>query len=328
LRFRQLCVLLYLALGLLAWPGVVRADDFGDIEVAREHYKNGNYEEAIELFKKVLDTPILPGTPMAEERHSLYLRARPVYAAALLGLGQADLADEVILAQLRDDPYYKDKIPRGLPPALTSRFIRVYGAHRAELDALKKSLESNKQNEIEQLEQIRKAKQARLEKLEKLAAEERVIEHNSRLVAMAPFGVGQFQNGDIGLGVFFLAGEVAFIAATIATSAVFQEDNEEFIKNCTGLLSVEPREAGAAPIDCEASEAKLDGLQVANWVTFGSAAVLALVGIIEAQISIETEKVVVKKRAIPPRVKSPPVEVKPMGGPTDTGFVVGVQGRF
>jgi len=321
-------VVLCLAVGLLAWPGVVRADDFDDIELAREHYKNGNYEEAIELFKKVLDKPIEPGTPRAKERHSLYIRARPIYAAALIGLGQADLADEVILTQLRDDPYYKDKIPRGLPPALTERFIRVYGTHKAELEALRNSLESNKQSEIEQLEQIRKAKEARLLKLEKLAGEERVIEHNSRLVAMAPFGVGQFQNDDIGLGVFFLAGEVAFIAATIATAAVFQEDKEEFITNCTGLLSVEPREEGVAPIDCVASEAKLDGLQIANWVTFGSAVVLAIAGIIEAQVSIETEKVVVKKRAIPPRVTSPPVEVRPMGGATDTGFVFGVQGRF
>src|SRR5665213_1013704 len=43
-----------------------------------------------------------------------------------------------------------------------------------------------------------------------------VTEKHSRWVALAPFGFGQFQNGQRGLGVFFLAADSLLLAGEIA----------------------------------------------------------------------------------------------------------------
>jgi hypothetical protein len=44
-------------------------------------------------------------------------------------------------------------------------------------------------------------------------------ENGSRWIAAMPFGAGQIQNGDTGLGVFFAVGEALLGGATITTVA-------------------------------------------------------------------------------------------------------------
>ncbi|RLB65839.1 MAG: hypothetical protein DRI90_00970, partial [Deltaproteobacteria bacterium] len=165
----------------------------GQFQLAESRYKSGRYEEAVEMLKALLADPIVPAAPDAAERQRIYRQARPYLAAALVGLGRVDEADEVVLHQLLDDPFYK--LPRGkFPDAVGDRFIDVAAHHRAAIKKRQQEILRQRQEETADQAQFRKLRQERLEKLEVLAAEEKITEQRSRLVAAVPFGVGQFQN--------------------------------------------------------------------------------------------------------------------------------------
>jgi hypothetical protein len=125
----------------------------------------------------------------------------------------------------------------------------------------------------------------------------------------------------------FRSAEVALLGGHVATGAVSQSDVQDFLRECTGPLpreQVDPED----PADCEAGQTKLQALRIANWTTLGAAFATMIAGIIEAQVNFEPETSVTRKRAIPPRIDEPPITIEPTGGATDSGFYLGVRGRF
>jgi tetratricopeptide (TPR) repeat protein len=316
LRFRLVLIAVCLALGLVALPGSVRADVAGQFELAESRYKSGRYEEAVEMLQALLATPIASDAPDADERRRIYRKARPYLAAALVGLGRMDEADEVVLHQLLDDPFYK--LPRGkYPDAVGDRFIDVAARHREAIKRRQQEILKQRQEETADQAQLRELREERLRKLELLAAEEKIIAKRSRLVAAVPFGVGQFQNEATGLGIFFAASEALAIGSTIVSAIIAEE-----VKNVDPSLCDKPDPDNPGKIyDCSGLSERFEVAKTVNYVSFGTSLALIVAGIIEAQVSLEEVVVTKRKRKIPP-----PIELK--GGATHEGFFFGLQGRF
>jgi tetratricopeptide (TPR) repeat protein len=321
LRFKVVLAVLCFALGLLAWPAVVRADPQQQLQLARVRYENGKYDEAAAILGKLLAIPVEPGAA-GRERREVYQEARPIHAACLIALGRVEEADAVILEQYRDDPFYE--LPPGqFPTPVSDRFIEVGADHRDEIEQWRRKVVASKQRAAADQAAYEKARAERLLALERMAAEERTVIQRSRWLAMVPFGLGQFQNEDIGLGIFFLSTETLGVATTIVSGAIAQNIKDTRCRPIDATLPM----AEALPdrkIDCNALTERFDIAQIVNWVAFGASASLIVGGILEAQIGFVEEEVVLRERPIPPRVKmAPQASVTPDG---DWSF--GVSGQF
>lgn len=113
------------------------------------------------------------------------------------------------------------------------------------------------------------------------ADRERVIETNSRAVAMLPFGVGQIQNGDTGLGVAFALSEIITGGASIA-----------FAGATSHYAAIDPnsRDANGHPVSLSSLNSALETTVLLNRVTFGAWATLAITGVLQAQIAFVSER--------------------------------------
>jgi len=133
-------------------------------------------------------------------------------------------------------------------------------------------------------------------------------EGESRWIAALPFGAGQFQNGDTGLGIFFAAGE-ALLGATSIGAVV-------------AVNSLASRDLGLRPSssDMSAVNESIRTAVTVNRIAFTSWAALTVAGIVEAQIRFAP-----RRRAClePPRPSITPTVV-PVAG----GGLLGVRATF
>jgi tetratricopeptide (TPR) repeat protein len=288
------------------------ADAQKQLDIATTRYQNGRYEEAADILSKLLSVPADPSTPEGLERQAVNRRARPYYAATLHALGRVDEARVVALEQYRDDPFFE--LPAGqFPPPVTELFIEVEAENRDEIEELQGRVMADKQDLAARRARLEKARAERLRELERLASEEVEIVHRSRWIAAVPFGVGQFQNDDYGLGAFFLIGETLTLGAAIASAGVAWD---------TALKIGGPKfDDQGNTIDKQALVERYQVAQVVNWVSFGACASLVVAGIIEAQVSFEGTTVTRKKRPIPP-------PVVPDAIVTESGVAFGLTGHF
>lgn len=288
------------------------ADAQKQLDIATTRYQNGRYEEAADILSKLLSVPVDGSTPEGAERQAVNRRARPYFAATLHALGRIDEARAVALEQYRDDPFFE--LPVGqFPPPVTELFIEVEAEHRDEIEALQNQVMADKQDLAARRARLEKARAERLRELERLAAEEVEIVRRSRWLAAVPFGVGQFQNEDYGLGAFFAIGETLALAGTIASAGVAWDTSLK--------LGGPDTDAAGNQVDTGALRQRYQTAQIVNWISFGAGATLLVAGIIEAQISFEETRVTKKKRPIPP-------PVVPDAIVTESGAVFGVSGHF
>jgi len=138
-----------------------------------------------------------------------------------------------------------------------------------------------------------------------------VVVRHSRWVAMVPFGAGQFQNGQEGLGYAFLLAESALAATSIASAAIEM-----------GLISTYSR--STEPIDFLKFESQLETAYEVKAYSSTALLVVALAGIIHAQATFVPEVVEQRTRPLPP----PPPTLTPKIGGGPSGFFLGVTGRF
>ena len=118
----------------------------------------------------------------------------------------------------------------------------------------------------------------------------RADEALARCIAATPFGAGQFQSGDTGLGILFAAGEVGLGGASIATML--------FVNH---LASVSPSAHGHQAVDVPALNRQLATVVAANRVAFAGWAALTAAGILEAEVTFAP------RRAAPADTKRPPI---------------------
>ena len=133
------------------------------------------------------------------------------------------------------------------------------------------------------------SKRTLLPVIEQMAREDVTVRRNSRLVALVPFGVGQFQNGQRVLGWTLFGTEVAFATASVVTFFLKQNIEQQFSPSVNRSEAQRLRNLAAQ----------------ANWVTFGLFAATALGGVAHAQVTFVPEFREVRERALPAPVSMP-----------------------
>jgi hypothetical protein len=289
-----------LALGATLAPSA-RADAAADLEKAHNAYVARQYDEAEMRLRALLDAKT--GTLVDPDKVA---DARMYLAATLIAEKKSDEANALLEQLLTDRPDYQPdplRVSLEAIDALTDARTRI----RDKLSALQAEKVRKAQEEKAKIEAERVKQQIRLAQLEQLAGTE-IIEHpNSRLLAMVPFGAGQFQNGQTALGWTFLLSEGALaigsgIGAGFWYYYVQQTQAAEQANNGTahGYNSL-----------AQTSSYVGDSL-------FAGFALMAVIGIVHAQLTFVPETVETRKRPLPP------VTLAPTLGPGGLGLV----GRF
>jgi hypothetical protein len=272
-------------------PRTARADDVTAIDSAINSYDTARWDECVERFQVVLRSPTLRDVGQKN-------RARMYFAACLVSLGQEKQADAQMEQIVRDDILYvPDKV------AFSSRVLDRFTETRVRLrDEIAEKEKERILAEIaaRKAEEERKKKaEERVARLEQLATEEVSEKRGSRWIAMVPFGVGQFQNRQVGLGIGFLSAEVALGAASITTALL------------SGSIQ---RQAQQANADRAAAQILNDRVVLANRLTFGAFATVAVVGIVHAQTTFVPSFRETKQRPLPAELRIEPSVSKDFGG--------------
>ncbi len=298
-----------------ARPGPVlsepRLNDAAELARVVNLYEAGKYGECADSFHRLLSTD---GAHPLHEPDVIEV-ARIYHAACLIGSGQTQLADEPLRAAIAQNPQMKAPDSLLFPPQVIDRFLRVRETmfdviRRAEDERVRLAQQAAKQQE----ERARRER-VRVAGLEVLAQQETVITPKTRWLALVPFGVGQFQNGEKSLGYVFLTSEILLAASTLTTLGIE-----------THLVLATSR--------ADKPQQSINGT-LTNWNTaliYSSYTWLSvsLIGIIEAQLAFVPEQRQVRRRALPPalRPETSRLEVRPSAIPVPGGAVFGLSGRF
>jgi hypothetical protein len=287
MRRTALSGLVFVLMAAFALP--VAADELSDFESARRHYDKQNYAKAARGLESLVG-----GVVPRASNSVVRLEARKYLGATYLFLGKDEAAREQFRLLLEEDLDY-DIDPVAFPGAVVQTFQEVkreVSAERARKDALEAARrQRERSHEVEDL--IRQ--QQRIQTLEELAAAETVEKVNSRWIAALPFGIGQFQNEDRGLGIMFAVTESAFLAASIAT----------FI----GHNSL--RDENPAPSEIERATRVEKALRIGNWVSVGAFLSFAIAGVVEAEVRFKPVIRTTRKRELPDDIETPPQTTGP-----------------
>jgi hypothetical protein len=274
-------------------------------------YEAGKYVECADSLHRLL---------ASDSAHPLHVTdviesARIYHAACLIGSAQNQLADEPLRAAIRQNPQMKPPDSLVFPPQVIERFLRVRETmfdviRRAEDERVKRA------QDLALLEAERANRERlRVAALERFAQQEAIIIPKTRWLALVPFGVGQFQNGEKALGYTFLTSE-ALLLGSMLTAMVVQS---HLVLEASRVDKPDPSING----------------KLSNWygaVKYSSYAWLgvSIAGIVEAQLSYVPEHRQVRKRVLPPelRPQSSSFRVLPSAEAVPGGAVLGVSGRF
>ena len=131
---------------------------------------------------------------------------------------------------------------------------------------------------------------------------------------MIPFGVGQIQNGDVRLGVFFAVSEAVFGAASLVSVAVF---------NHLASTNISMTTVTGQPVLVPELNTELSNVALVDRISFAGFCALALAGVVHAQVTFVPDKVTYHDRPIPLRPK-----LVPVAAPVPGGAVLGLGGTF
>lgn len=264
----------------LCWasPRVVKANDFEQFEAARQTYESQDYARAAELFEELVggDVPRL-------ENRSLVIESEKYLGASYLFLSKLDQAEVHVEKLLRLEPEYMLD-PLAFPEDVQRLFARVKTRLDSERNAQAESRRAEEERlRREKLERDRKERE-RWDQLWKLAGKEQVIEERSRVLAMVPFGVGQYQNGHDGMGLVLAVSEGSLLAISIAAYVLHQDLR------------------GQKPSATEINDARLAerAFRYTSQISFGLFAVLAVTGIVDAQLRFVPTRKYERERPLPP----------------------------
>lgn len=294
-----------------------QAADQYPFELAKTRWANQEYEEACDRFRDMLEESLPPCSTTDEAKCRLtepvfIENARAFFAACRHMDGDPAEVEKQIELVLRANL-------RFVPSAdLPTEVLDLFEKKRLELeDELRDQAIQEQEDKIKKQKAENEAINAHLayvRELEQSAGSETVHDDNSRLVAAIPFGVGQFQNGDVGLGVVFAASQLIAGGASIVTALLHTD------------LAADGVAAGSSGDSAELNS-DLDNLALANRISFTVWALSTVVGIAEAQIFFEDGEVTQKKRPLPKRPPRPK-GLEPKVGVSPEGGFVGVGGRF
>jgi tetratricopeptide (TPR) repeat protein len=281
-RVRRLLSASLLSLGLFGvfapcWASQARANDFEDFEKARSAYDAQDYAKAVKLFEQLAGGDV----PQLNNR-SLVLESKKYLGASYLFLGRISQAEQEFTRLLRLDPGYVLD-PLAFPEDVQRAFNRV----KKQLEADRRASEEEKKREEARIarerEENARRERARWAELTQLAQTEKVHEVRSRWVALVPFGAGQFQNGHTSLGAVLAVSEGSLLALSMVT--YFLHDHLR----------------GQHPTPAEIPDARLAerGFRYTNQISFALFAVIAVAGVVDAQIRFQPSYEYERKRPLP-----------------------------
>jgi hypothetical protein len=255
-------------------PATAFAEDIDDLLLGRDAYINGEYTQAVERLRPLAELDV--STPRMT---AIVTTARKFLAASLFSQQQTQQARTMLSRMLRDDPDARLDQTQFEP-----QFVRLFDTVLREM-----------QSEIEQVrisryvtrEQTEARRVARERLLYEVLSTESVTQDVPRALMWIPFGVGQFANGQRGLGIFFLTAETVFSAACLTTFVVYQN-----LYPSAGVFYLDQYTTG------ETAKAVL----VANWASAGLLFTFAVAGVVQANMVWEPVRV---GRTVPRPIPAP-----------------------
>lgn len=264
----------------------------GRLRRAVSLYDAGQYELCVDAFVSLLD----PAESTRFRSPSKIETAQIYHGACLIGVGRTLDAEAVFRQAIAENPQMKTPDSLLFPEAVVELFLRV---RESMLDEIRKSeLKRLKDAEarVAREQDAHAAERRRVATLAKLASEESVVEVRSRPLAFLPFGVGQFQNQQKGLGFAFLGSEAA--ATAVLVTSLYMTAWYGAKAQTRGLSGDAIREYSAKQQDAYLVST------VSGWTLVG----LSLTGIIEANLSFVPE---VKRTRQRPLKELPEGEASP-----------------
>jgi hypothetical protein len=302
---RRTAKLLFLLLGVISGvtlAGAALADDHTELELAKNPFNAGRYEEAVARFRELVD----PGSAKHITDPWLLERARMYLVASLIATDHVKEADAEIEVILRQNP---QAVPDPIfPTQVFDRFTQVRERIRAELEQKLKERAEAERERLRKEAARKKQEQERIRELERLAGQEVRVEERSRWIGFIPFGVGQFQNDQNALGWTFLTIEAALASTTVASSIIVQSVQSQGTRPNVDVTDVNQRTRTWKQV---------------NQLSFVALAVVAAGGVVHAQVTFVPERRIVLQRPLPPSLK-----LVPAASAVDRGAVIGVQGVF
>jgi hypothetical protein len=273
------------------------ASQQAEFDKGQQFYANGQHIQADDFFRKAIDSV----TPTITEPN-LVSKGRMIIAASDMYLGRkADAIAQFELILKANAKFEPD--PIAFPPGVLEEFRKT--RDRLETEAIAKAAGDKTTKDLLACRADLSRVEARYESLKTYAGDERLVTKRSRIVASLPFGIGQFQNGDTGLGILFLTTEVAAVAA--ATIAF-------------GVHESIPRQ----PADVDKARSAETTSKIVNWVGVGAFILLAAGGITQAHLAFVPETYDMRKRTLPPQF----LKLEPLVAPNMNGATFGLSGAF
>lgn len=271
------------------------------------------YEECVARLTRLLD----PSGARPLRQPDIVEKARLYEATCLIGLGKDEQADEPLRAAIRNNPQMRAPDSLVFPSRVVDRFIRVRDQMSAEIRE-----QEQKAIEKAQLEAAAKVKRdneqwAQMLKLERLARQEVVVERHSRGIALVPFGAGQFQNGNRTLGWTFLISEAVLGAGALTSLAVHANISNQVDRLYANSQTPAP----------DVKDRQRTWYFAMGACTYGFLG-MALVGIVEGQLSFVSEVKHVRDRPLPRELQSKWPSLRPEVAIGAGGVSLGVRGRF
>jgi len=301
---RALAIIGMIALALAA--GRASADEFEEFASAKNAYEAGEYETAVGRFEALKATqPKNKG--LVEELHKLL-------AESYLFLGNTTEAENNFIEILSDDPNFALD-PLVFPIDAIDFFTEVKLRHAERLAALSAARAAEEEAHRKAEEQKSRLE---TEKLKRNVYVGRDVRHRSVLVALLPFGAGQFQNEHHVKGALFLTSELLLSAAAVTTF----------------ILHERLRPVAADPVESASDLARYErlekGTRIANTACLTALGAVAVTGIIEAMIHFRKETVTwkrIEEREVPPSLKPRPVAaaVSPIAAPGSFGLAAEIR---
>lgn len=278
-----------IACALTALPGLARANDFDQFQNARVAYESQNYELASDLFQGLLSDAGGSSSPLVVE-------SRKYLAAAYLFLGRPADAEAQLVRLLSAEPDYVLD-----PLAFPDEFVKLFAAVRLQLEETRNRQSAERaQRDAEEAERkqlTERRERERLQRLIELAGTQRVEQLRSRWVAMLPFGIGQFQNDNDGLGLVLAVTQGSLLAIAVTSFALHES-----------LRGEQPRADQLN--EAELAEASF---RYVNQISLGLFAAVAVTGIIDAQLRFKPSRSLDRPRPLPPDLRQLELSVGPGG---------------
>ena len=292
--------------------------DEGELSRVVGLYEAGKYRECSNEIERLLD----PTGRDPLRQSAIIENARVYWAACLLGAGEADAADAPLRAAIHENPQMKPPDNLVFPQPVVEHFLKVRDSLVTEIRAAEQTRIKQAQTEARLRQQSLAQDRARLRTLELLARQETLIFKNRRGFALVPFGVGQFQNREPGLGYTMLVSEV--LAGGLCLTSIAWQSR-------MSAQAQEQRDKGN-----NVNETKL-GNDLAIWGTLKRVSAWTFVGIALAGVAQAQYDFVPEFRETHVRARLPSVAPSPVPKPSEVsatpyfdakGGGITVLGRF